>query len=139
MFAEVNGMLVAVHDIKERMLVAGMLSLDAINGSKEDEASEQMKSLHVFDKVNLAARKASESHEGGDLSKSVSSSNSAGSRVSARSEGSGHGKGKGKAAQDAEGNGKTISKKDILMMKVEAMADSIADELADFKMPDEFY
>lgn len=139
MFAEVNGMVVAVHDIKERLLVAGMLSLDAINESKEDEASEQMKSLHVFDEVSLAAKESSEPHEGGEVSKSVSSSNSAGSRVSARSENGEHGKGKGKAAEDEEGKGKTISKKDILMMKVEAMADSIAAELADFKMPDEFY
>ena len=139
MLAEVNGMVVAVYDIKERLLVAGMLSLDAMNESKEEEASEQMKSLHVFDEVDPAAKEASESKESGEVSKSVSSRTSAGSHISARSQGSDHGKGKGKAAEDDEGNEKKISKKDILMMKVEAMADSIADELADFKMPDEFY
>lgn len=138
MFAEVNGMVVAVHAIKERLLVAGMLSLDAIEKSNGDEASEQLKSLHVFDEVDPAAEEAVEPKEGGEVSKSVSSSNS-GSRVSAHTEGSEHGKGKGKAAEDDEEKGKEISKKDILMMKVEGMAGSITAELADFKMPDEFY
>ena len=143
MLGEVNGMVIAVHDVKERLLVAAMHPLDAPETTEADEASEKMKSLHVFDETDPAVKEGNESEEGEGVKKEGNGS----SRGSVRSESGSmkssesqaKSKGKGKATGDEAMEGQNFSKQELLMMKVEGMADVLRADLADFKMPDEFY
>ena len=143
MLAEVNGMVIAVHDVKERLLVAAMHPLDTVKATEADEASEKMKSLHVFDETNPAAKEGKELEEGEGVKKddsgSIRGSDESESGSTKDSKSQAKSKGKGKAAGDEDTEEQDFSKKDLLMMKVEGMVDVLRAELVDFKMPDEFY
>ena len=120
-------MLIAVHDVKERLLVAGMVSLEGVEDSQVGEASEQLKSLKVFEETVAAT-------VGSSSSGSLLSASTEDSRVPVK------GKGKATSSDDGEGDEeKQYSKKELLMMKVEGMVDVLLADLVNFTMPDEFY
>ncbi|KAL8797805.1 MAG: hypothetical protein Q9195_000157 [Heterodermia aff. obscurata] len=143
MLAEVNGMVIAVHDVKERLLVAAMHPLAALKTTEADKVSEKMKSLHVFDETDPAAKesKGSEEGEAGKKAGSSTSRSSDKSRSESMksSKSQAKSKGKGKAAGDEDTEEQRFSMKELLMMKVEGMVDVLRADLVDFKMPDEFY
>lgn len=144
MLAEVNGMVIAVHDVKERLLVAAMHPVETLKTTEADEASEKMKSLHVFDETDPAAKKGKESEEGEGVKRDDDSGSSWGSDESEsestkKSKSQAKRKGKGKATGDEDTGEHDFSKKELLMMRVEGMVDVLRADLADFKMPDEFY
>ena len=137
MLAEVNGMVIAVHDVKERLLVAAMHPLNTPKTAEADEASEKMKSLHVFDKTDSAAKEGKGVKK--DDSDSNRSSNESGSESTKDSKSQAKSKGKGKATGDEDTEEQDFSNKELLMMKVEGMVDVLRADLTEFKMPDEFY
>ena len=143
MLAEVNGMVIAVHDVKERLLVAAMHPLDALKTAEADEASEKMKSLQVFDETDPAAKEGKESEEAEGVKKDESGSSRGSDKSESESKkdskSQAKSKGKGKATGDEDPEEQEFSKKEILMMRVEGMVDVLRADLADFKMPDEFY
>ena len=142
MLAEVNGMVIAVHDVKERLLVAAMHPVEALKTTEADEASEKMKSLHVFDETDPAAKEDKVSEEGGvkkDDSGSGWDSDESESESTKERKSQAKRKGKSKATGDEDTEEHEFSKKELLMMRVEGMADVLRADLADFKMPDEFY
>lgn len=136
MLAEVNGMVIAVHDVKERLLVAAMHPVDALKTTEADEASEKLKSFHVFDETDPAAKEGVGVKKDDSGSSRGSDESESGSTKVSKSQAK---KGKSKATGDEDIEEQSFSKKERLMMKVEGMVDVLLADLADFKMPDEFY
>ena len=141
MLAEVNEWLIAVHYIKERLLVAAMLPLNALEPPPADEHLDELRSFHVFDETKSAATDTAASAEVKEVVENIDSSSESHLSVSTESSaGSLKDKGKGKdmGSEDKKGE-KAFSKKDLLMMKAEGMVDVLLNDLVEFVMPDEFY
>ena len=121
MFAEVNGFLAAVHDVKERLLVAAMQPVKDMESSIDEvteevsvvQASNETETADEETDVEQAMQNASDSSSGSHLSTSTEGNNS------------------------IQTNNAT--KRDILMAKAEGMADLLVQDLSDFVMPSEFY
>lgn len=137
MYAELNGMAMIAHDVKQRLLLVGMHPLDTPEGSKEGEASERMKSMHISNETDPMAKKASEPQEGEEVAASASSSSSssnlsAGTTCSQR---------KGKTIAIGEGKvdpKRKFARTELLMLKVEGMVEVLEEDLANFRMPNDF-
>jgi len=130
MIAIVDDVVVAVHDIKERLLIAAMLPLEAV---KQDKASvsENGKGKGKGKGKERADEEASESSEEG---------NGDGKAVTGEEIG---GDSEDGADDDGEegkvGEGKPTSKQQILVWRAEGMAEVLLGDLRSFKMPEGYF
>lgn len=143
MFAEVDGMVIAVHDIKERLLVAAMIPLNALEPPPANKPLERMESLQIFEETETVAKETAASSVVKEAIDNISSSSS-GSHLTTSTEGStgsaqDKGKGRDMGGEDEEGGEEKLSKKDLLMLKAEGMVEVLLEDLKDFVMPNEFY
>ena len=146
MIAEVNGQVIAVHDIKERLLVAAMIPLNTLEPPPADNSLGRMESLQIFEETEIAAKDTAASEEVKEAIENISSSSSGShlttsteaSTGSARDKGKGRDEGADNNKEEEEGEQK-FSKKDLLMMKAEGMVEVLLEDLKEFVMPNEFY
>jgi len=129
MIVIVDDVVVAVHDVKERLLIAAMLPLEAV---KQDKASvsENRKGKGKGKGKERADEEASESSEGGDAGQAVTGQEVDGeSNVEANDDDE-----EGKAEE-----GKPTSKQQILVWRAEGMAEVLLGDLRNFKMPEGYF
>lgn len=130
MIVIVDDVVVAVHDIKERLLIAAMLPLEAV---KQDKASvsENGKGEGKGKGKERADEEASESSEGGDGDgKPVTDQEVDGDFKDEAND------------DDEEGKaeeGKPTSKQQILVWRAEGMAEVLLGDLRNFKMPEGYF
>ena len=140
MIVLVDDMVVAVHDVKERLLIGAMLSVETV---KQDSAITSTTSANASSEEGKA-----EDQEGAENDTSNSSEE-------------GKGKGKGIAGNDTSENskkgkpddddddtnedeeeeeeGKPTTKKQILVWRAEGMAEVLLGDLTNFKMPEGYF
>jgi len=130
MIVIVDDVVVAVHDVKERLLIAAMLPLEAV---KQDKASvsENGKEEGKGKGKERADEEASESSEGGDGDgKAVTDQEVDGDFKDEANDDDEQGK--------AE-EGKPTSKQQILVWRAEGMAEVLLGDLRNFKMPEGYF
>ncbi len=128
MIVVVDDVLVAVHDVKERLLIAAMLPLETV---KQDKASASENGKGKGKGKERADDKASESSaDGSGEGKAVTSDEAGGDSGDGADEDDEN----GKAEED-----KPTSKQQILLWRAEGMAEVLLGDLRDFKMPEGYF
>jgi len=128
MIVVVDDVLVAVHDVKERLLIAAMLPLEAV---KKENASTTETGKGKGKGKERADEEASESSEG---------SNGDGKAVAGDEIGEDSGDGADIDGEEGKaGEGKPTTKQQILIWRAEGMAEVLLGDLRNFKMPEGYF
>jgi len=130
MIVIVDDVVVAVHDVKERLLIAAMLPLEAV---KQDKASvsENGKGEGKGKGKERADEEASESSEEGNGDGKVGTGEEIGGDSGDEASDDGE---EGKAKE-----GKPTNKQQILVWRAEGMAEVLLGDLRNFKMPEGYF
>lgn len=130
MIVVVDDVVVAVHDVKERLLIAAMLPLEAVKQQKAG-VSGNGKGKGKAKGKERADDEASGSSEGGDGDgKAVT-----GEELKGESRGEADDDGEEAKAEE----GKPTSKQQILLWRTEGMAEVLLADLRNFKMPEGYF
>jgi len=128
MIVIVDDVVVAVHDVKERLLIAAMLPLESV---KQDKAGRSENGKGKRKGKERADDEASESSEGGDGDGKAVTGEEIGGDSDEGADDNGE---EGKAEE-----GKPTSKQQILLWRAEGMAEVLLGDLRNFKMPEGYF
>ena len=121
MRGEANGMMIAVHHLKGRLLVAAMIPFEESDSLPAKNITEHMESLQIFEAEDAAPAAVNEEAPNDDryvFGSQIDGYPNTGSLTTDHS---------------------SPLKRDILMLKAEGMVDVLREELSDFTFPESFY